>query len=99
MRTPAFKEELERRRLGVRHVLEDLPCLSLERLPPYPPELNPVGSIWTHLKYGVLPNLVPDDVLRLDGVLNRHLRRAKQSPERLHSFFDKCPLPIRIPYG
>lgn len=84
---------------AIRTVLQDFPRLSLERLPPYTPELNPVEYIWTHLKYGVLPNFVPDDVFHLDGVLNRHLRRAKHSPDRLHSFFDECPLPIRIPYG
>jgi transposase len=84
---------------AIRAVLADYPRLSLERLPPYTPELNPVEYIWTHLKYGTLPNFVPDDVFHLDRVLKQHLRRAKRSPQRLTSFFEACPLPIRLRYG
>lgn len=81
---------------SIRAVLRDYPRLSLEKLPPYTPELNPVEYLWNHLKYGVLSNFVPDDVFHLDGILKQHLRRAKLSPQRLRSFFKHAGLPIRL---
>src|SRR5258706_3974180 len=35
--------------------------LTLERLPPYAPELNPVEPAWSWLKYGRLCNFAPKD--------------------------------------
>ena len=84
---------------AIRTVFRDLPRLFLERLPPYTPELNPVEYLWNHLKYGVLSNFMPDDLLHLDAVLKQRLRRAKQSPQRLRSFFKQSGLPIRLHYG
>jgi len=84
---------------AIRAVLCDFPRLSLEKLPPYTPELNPVEYLWNHLKYGVLPNFVPDDVFHLNGVLKQRLRRARQSAPRLRSFFKQSGLPIRFHYG
>lgn len=84
---------------AIRAVLHDFPRLSLERLPPYTPELNPVEYLWNHLKYGVLSNFVPDDVFHLDRVVKQRLRRARVSPPRLHSFFKQSGLPIRLDYG
>ena len=84
---------------AIRAVLHDFPRLSLEKLPPYTPELNPVEYLWNHLKYGVLPNFMPDDVFHLNGVLKQRLCRARQSTQRLHSFFIQSGLPIRLHYG
>jgi len=81
---------------AIRAVLADFPRLSLEKLPPYTPELNPVEYLWNHLKYGVLSNFVPDDVFHLDRVVKQRLRRAKLSPQRLRSFFKHSGLPIRL---
>ncbi len=78
----------------IRRVLEDFPRLSLKRLPPYAPELNPVEQLWNHLKYGQLPNFIPDNVLQLEETLQDHLVSAKRSSYRLHSFFATCPLPF-----
>jgi transposase len=84
---------------AIRAVLHDFPRLSLERLPPYTPELNPVEYLWNHLKYGILSNFMPDDVLHLNGVLKQRLRRARASLPRLRSFFKQSGLPIRLDYG
>ena len=84
---------------AIRAVLRDFPRLSLERLPPYTPELNPVEYLWSHLKYGALPNFVPDNVFHLNDVLRQRLHRARQSAPRLRSFFKQSGLPICIPYG
>ena len=64
-------------------VQEDYPRLSLERLPPYAPELNPVEFLWNHLKYGVLANFAPDTVLQLDAVLQKHLTQVTQLRGRI----------------
>jgi transposase len=78
----------------IQQVLRDFPRLSLERLPPYAPELNPVEYLWNHLKYGQLANFVPDDVFQLDAVLKDHLGKTAQSPKRLRSFLEASGLPF-----
>jgi transposase len=84
---------------AIRAALHDFPRLSLERLPPYTPELNPVEYLWNHLKYGVLSNFMPDDVFHLDGVLKQRFRRARASVPRLQGFFKQSGLPLRLDYG
>lgn len=83
----------------IRAVLRDFSRLSLEKLPPYSPELNPVEYLWNHLKYGILSNFMPDDVFHLDGVLKQRFHRAKRSRQRLQSFFKQSGLPLRLHYG
>jgi transposase len=78
----------------IRQVLLDFPRLSLERLPPYAPDLNPVEYLWSHLKYGQMANFVPDDVFQLDAVLNKHLHHTRQSPTRLRGFLKASGLPF-----
>lgn len=78
----------------IRQVLHDFPRLSLERLPPYAPDLNPVEYLWGYLKYGKLPNFLPDDVFQLDATLNDHLHCTRKSPERLSGYFDAAKLPF-----
>jgi transposase len=84
---------------AIRAVLRDFPRLSLERLPPYTPELNPVEYLWNHLKYGTLSNFMPDDLFHLDTVLKQRLCRARKSSARLRSFFIQSGLPLRLRYG
>jgi transposase len=79
---------------SIEQVLVDFPRLSLERLPPYAPELNPVEYLWDHLKYGKLPNFAPDDVFQLNEVLREHLARACRSPARLDGFLRASGLPF-----
>jgi transposase len=78
----------------IEQVLRDFPRLSLKRLPPYAPELNPVEYLWSHLKYGRLANFAPDDVFQLNAVLRRHLHHTAQSSNMLRSFFDASGLPF-----
>jgi transposase len=78
----------------IAQLLKDFPRLSLEKLPPYAPDLNPVEFLWNHLKYGRLANYAPDTVLELDAVLQKYLKRAKHSAKRLHSFCESCALPF-----
>jgi putative transposase len=78
----------------IREVLRDFPRLSLERLPPYAPDLNPVEYLWGYLKYGKLPNFLADDVLHLDAVVNHAIRRTRESSDRLKGFFEAAGLPF-----
>ena len=78
----------------IRKLLRRTKRITLERLPPYAPELNPVEYLWNHLKYGALPNFVPDDVFHLDDIVNRHIRRAKKCPSRLKGFCAASGLPF-----
>jgi len=78
----------------IRQVLRDFPRLTLKRLPPYAPELNPVEYLWTHLKYGQLPNYAPDTVHQLNETLRDRLAHTRNTSARLRSFFDHCPLPF-----
>jgi len=78
----------------IHKVLHDFPRLSLERLPPYSPELNPVEYLWSLLKYGQLSNFVPDNVFHLDAVINNHLRKTRKSPKYLSGFFHAAGLPF-----
>ena len=45
---------------AIRELLGRNKRLTLERLPAYAPDLNPVEAVWGWLKYGKLPNFVPD---------------------------------------
>ena len=80
----------------IQEVRRDFPRLSLERLPPYAPELNPVEYLWSHLKYSQMANFVPDDVFHLNTVLNLHLRQTRQSQKRLSGFFAAAGLPFLV---
>jgi transposase len=76
----------------IRELLRRTKRITLERLPPYAPELNPVEFLWNHVKYGALPNFLPDDVFHLDAVVTKHIRRAKHNPTRLQGFCDASGL-------
>jgi putative transposase len=79
----------------IRQILHDFPRLSLERLPPYAPEVNPVEYLWGYLKQDKIPNFTPDDVFQLDAVLNEHLHRTCHSQKLLSGFFKAADLPFQ----
>jgi putative transposase len=76
----------------IRQLLADYPRLSIEYLPPYAPDLNPVEQLWNHLKYGALANFVPHDLDDLDGRAVNWLIDAKFDPDRLRSCYNNTPL-------
>ena len=90
---------VHRSRAVQRYVERTQGDIVLARLPAYAPELNPVEYLWNHLKYGILSNFMPDDVLHLNSVLKQRLRRVRASLPRLRSFFKQSGLPIRLDYG
>jgi transposase len=77
----------------IRRLLEDLPRLTLEQLPPYAPQLNPVEQIWTHLKWNRLCNLAPEDSVHLEKLVFKELHAIRYDRQRLRRFFEASDLP------
>jgi len=57
-----------------------------ETFPPHAPELNPVDSVWSYIKYGRLPNYTPLDLAELRRTLTAELKRLQRKPHLLFSF-------------
>ena len=63
-----------------------------EPFPANAPELNPVDSAWSHVKYGRLPNYTPFDLVELRGTVTAELKRLQHSPHLLHAFIRRAGL-------
>jgi hypothetical protein len=61
------------------------PWLTVFRLPPYAPELNPVERVWAHLKRS-LANLTKHTTAELTALVKTLLRRMQHRPGLLGSF-------------
>ena len=77
---------------AVRQLLKQFPRLSLEWLPPYAPDLNPVEALWSHLKYGHCANLIPRDLAHLDDEATDFLVHTKVDPPLLQAYWGQTPL-------
>jgi putative transposase len=67
--------------------------LTVFRLPPYAPELNPVEPVWSHLKRS-LANLAKRDITQLTGLVKTRLRRMQYRPGLLGGFLAKTRLDL-----
>jgi transposase len=70
--------------------------LSLERLPPFAPVLNPVESLWAWLKYSRLNNFAPRDTAELDGRVITELTAVREDQSFLRNLFHASELPIPL---
>jgi transposase len=68
--------------------------LTLERLPAYAPDLNPVEVVWSWLKHGQLANYVPDGIPELDDEIVERLVELKFDPTLLRNLWDGSDLPF-----
>lgn len=68
--------------------------LSLERLPPYAPMLNPVEFVWGWLKYDRLCNFAPHDVTELHRAVIGELRMIERDQTALRNLFRASELPL-----
>lgn len=59
--------------------------LTVFRLPSYAHELNPVESVWSHLKRS-LANLAKRDISQLTALVKTRLRRMQYRPGLLDGF-------------
>ena len=66
----------------------------LEKLPAYAPDLNPDEGVWQHLKHVELRNLCCRDLDHLSLELNLAVKRLRQKPSLIQSFFAGAGLDI-----
>ena len=66
--------------------------LTLEWLPGYAPELNPVEHIWSYLKEHELPNLCPRELWQLGAAARGALRRMRRRPTLVAAFWKQAEL-------
>jgi hypothetical protein len=78
----------------IREFLRKNRRLTLEMLPPWAPELNPVEPVWSWLKGGELANFVPDDTGELDDEILDRLIGLKFDPELLRALWGRSELPF-----
>jgi hypothetical protein len=78
----------------IREFLKRNRRLTLERLPAYAPDLNPVETVWSWLKYGQLANHVPAGIPELDDEIVERLVELKFHPTLLRSLWDGSDLPF-----
>ena len=71
--------------------------LTLERLPAYAPDLNPVEAVWGWLKYGKLPNFVPEGLHDLDDWVVEYLVELRHDPELMRALWEGSDLPFPSP--
>lgn len=78
----------------VRKLLRRTRRLTLEMLPAWAPDLNPVEAVWSWLKYGELANYVPAGVGPLDDEVVDRLIELKFDPDRLRALWERSDLPF-----
>jgi transposase len=79
---------------AIRDFLRRNKRLTLERLPAYAPDLNPVEAVWSWLKYGQLANFVPDGVDDLDDEVIDRLLDLEGDPGLLRVLWERSDLPF-----
>lgn len=77
---------------AIRDLLEQYPRLTIEHLPPYAPEFNPVEQLWSHLKFGHCANLIPHGLDHLEDEALEFLIETKFNENLLQSYWEHTPL-------
>jgi putative transposase len=77
---------------AIRAFLAKHPRMSMNFLPTYAPELNPVEALWSYLKYGHLANVSAHDFDELFDRICNVLIPAKHNQKILQSFWKATPL-------
>jgi hypothetical protein len=72
----------------------DARWLSVEWLPAYAPDLNPVEALWSHAKYAALANFVPDHVDHLHDAVIEAVGDPHFNQPLLRSFFHTAKLTL-----
>ena len=67
--------------------------LTVERLPAYAPELNPVEGLWAHMKNG-LGNLAARDAGHLAAVVKNRLKSIQYRPALIDAFLAQTGLTL-----
>ena len=78
---------------AMRELIAARDWLTVFQLPPYASELNPVESVWSHLKRS-LANLIKHDIGQLTALVKARLRRMQYQPGLLEGFLAKPRLDL-----
>ena len=70
---------------AMRELIAARDWLTVFQLPPYASELNPVESVWSHLKRS-LANLAKRDIAQLTALVKTRLRRMQYQPGLIDGF-------------
>ncbi|WP_443735435.1 IS630 family transposase [Streptomyces flavotricini] len=70
--------------------------LTIIKLPPYAPDLNPVEGVWAHLKKS-LANLAPRTIDDLTPLVKNRLRAIQRRPQILNGFIAETGLRLEPP--
>ena len=70
---------------AMRELIDARDWLTVYRLPPYASELNPVESVWSHLKRS-LANLAKRDIAQLTALVKTRLRRMQYQAGLIDGF-------------
>jgi putative transposase len=68
--------------------------LRVHYLPPYAPDLNPVESLWSIVKYHRMANHAIDDVIELQAEAQRHVANVAAEQRLLRSCFQSARLAL-----
>lgn len=82
---------------AIREVQADYPRLTLERLPAYTPQMNPVEWVGSWLKYGKMANFAPLSLGELNDQVIEHLIDAKHNQQLLRNLWAASDLPFPHP--
>jgi len=79
----------------IREIVERLaPRLSLHRLPPYAPKLNPLEWLWSWLKHSQLANYAPQNAAEANDRIHRELDTIVDDHELLRSMWRASDLTL-----
>ena len=68
--------------------------LTIEWLPAYAPELNPVEQVWNHTKYGDLANFRPENIQHLADGIMMSIAAQHHDNHLIRGFFKYAQLPL-----
>ncbi len=86
------RSQTHRSRLVREFVARQRGRLTLDYLPAYAPELNPVEYIWGYWKHHELPNFCPRDFSQLSYHARQALRRMRRRPALVMAFWEQANL-------
>jgi len=66
--------------------------VTIEWLPAYAPELNPVEQVWNRTKYVDLPNYIPEDAKALGQKVRRCLGHQRKQASLLRPYLKHAKL-------
>ena len=86
------RSKVHRSRLVGEFVARQHGRLTLDYLPAYAPELNPVEYIWGYWKHHELPNFCPTTFGQLSHHARKALRRMRRRPTLVIAFWQQADL-------